>query len=226
MRQKQQFGAWEVEEIIKQDRVFVVSHPDYEGEYVLKKAPDRGHIRLVSKHEDPEIRSIRLMRKEIRALRRVTDHPNIINMIDYNLEAEYPWHVTERIKPGIFNNHIFRDWPLERLEPDYIDSKINDLIKACGYLHSKGILLNADIEIYLDEDDNFVIGDFEFCKIWDNHHLDTSKDMLIMVHQLMTFKGFIEAARIQKRKELGRQREVEEAHRQAQPSAPRRLVKE
>ena len=131
---------------------------------------DVGPIRDVYQHEDdPELLGyIQLQgnlngKPDPKFLNRIEslkglDHPNILNLLDYDLEAERPYMVTELCKGGTLGSTNLSEWTVEEKKQCFYQ-----ICEAFAYLWDHG-LVKGDHNfknIFLKEDKTPVIGDFE-----------------------------------------------------------------
>lgn len=139
------FGKWEiVEQHEYKSRLPVVKNGDRLG--VVKQVP-RG---------DNE-RKIDQLHNEVKALRGL-EHPYIVKLLDYNLEAEYPYMITELCKGGTLKDVDLSEWTIqEKLNCHY------QLCKGFAYLWEKGFYKSDHSfkNVFLTKHKQPVIGDFE-----------------------------------------------------------------
>jgi len=137
--ENKQFGEWEVLESI-QDRCFVVKQENDSKKYILKKG--------------------RRVDREIKLLKEL-EHPNILTMVDYNLDTDDPYHVTEYCEFGKITTARFIN------DPKAVNVLLQRIFRGLAYCWSKGIA-PRDFEIFLkdngEETPHPVIGDLESFK--------------------------------------------------------------
>jgi len=151
-----QFGKWEPVEAgarfgkshvflvtdseSESDELFVLKQPKPEGT-TARSYPD-GRIEEVATNYREEF----LQEIKIAAM---MDHPNVIKVVDYSLDEESPWMVTEYCKGGTMADTDLSEWTIEeKLE------LLRLICQGAAYIHSKGyskadwarqnILLKAD----------------------------------------------------------------------------------
>ena len=86
------------------------------------------------------------------------DHPNILKLLDYDLEAEHPWMITELCKGGDLRKVDFSKWTVHEKFQCY-----QQVCDAFAYLWEQGITKSDHNlkNIFLKENKIPVIGDFE-----------------------------------------------------------------
>lgn len=141
MSDTQNFGKWTVEETLKNNRCYLATSED-------------GTKGVVKIHKERKGELV----KEVEALKKA-DHPNIVNLIDYNLEAETPFLVTEYCGGGNLTKEHLQKSREKRI--DYFVQAV----KAMLHLQSREVTLSSDCGYILKEDlQTLVLVDFEFSK--------------------------------------------------------------
>ncbi|MBD3615845.1 MAG: hypothetical protein HUJ22_04665 [Gracilimonas sp.] len=127
---KKQYGKWKVEKTLKHDRCYLASSDDQKG--VIKIG--------------------RNIAKEVLALKLVHDHANIVTLLDYDLEAEEPYLVTEFFEDSL-QMHLYRPHNFNVSE---ITDAILNICEGITHCLSKGIcpidvqfLSNQKLEVRL-----------------------------------------------------------------------------
>jgi serine/threonine protein kinase len=138
MANKQKYGKWEVKEEIYR-HIFLVKRDDQLGALKIDRNPERNTIK-----------------KEAKILSQL-DHPNIVKLLDYDLEAETPYLVTEYHSHHSLSFTDLNDWKTSdrrKFFYQYCD--------AVAYCHSKGIAKYDHKlgNIVLDEDGTPIVIDF------------------------------------------------------------------
>jgi serine/threonine-protein kinase PpkA len=122
---------------------------EYEGVWVQKLLRNRNRIAR--------------FKREIKAGLDLS-HPNVIKVIDYDIESDRPYLVAEYCSAGALGNtDLSRYTIVERL------SMLTSICRGAGHAHSKGII-HRDIKpdnIFFREDGTPVVGDFGICFVDD-----------------------------------------------------------
>ncbi len=160
-----------------------LTHPERFGKWKVKEHFESGshfHLFIVtdSTKEDPPERMLKTPREfydkkmavEAELLKRL-NHPNIINYIDCDLEAETPYLVTEFAQSGSIDNIARTTTSIRR--------DLKQIFKTVGFLHSQGIAHNAltKSHIVICEGTPKLIH-FENAEFYKQHHFNTSKDLM------------------------------------------------
>lgn len=124
--------------------------------------------KYIKKRQTPES-----FRQEVQILASL-DHPNIVTVLDYDLEAEKPYMITEYIEGGTLQDADLSEWSLEEKQKIYWQ-----ICRAVGYVHSQGYIKNdiASGNIMLREDKTPVLIDFEHSKPLDEANGWTAGDI-------------------------------------------------
>jgi serine/threonine protein kinase len=107
------------------------------------------------------------------------DHPNILNLLDYDLEAERPYLVTELCRGGTLKSVDLSTWTIKEKQLCFYQ-----ICRGFAYLWEHG-LTKSDHNfknIFLKEDNTPVIGDFESA-----HEILTNAEGVIKVLSQMGY---------------------------------------
>jgi serine/threonine-protein kinase len=167
-------NRWEIVEPLGeggQGLTFLVKDIKGEGEisYVLKhpNESNRNHLRDRNK--------LKRFKGEIEAVRNLS-HQNIVQLIDFDLETEKPYLVTEYCSGGSLDPFWHKD-PIRALEI------FQQICEGVAYAHSKSII-HRDLKpanIFLrTKDGPAVVGDFGICYIeQDGTRLTLTEECLV-----------------------------------------------
>ena len=142
---KTQYGKWKIIKSLPeggQAFTFIVKKEDYEQEYVLKRLKN--------------IKRLDRFKNEIEIISKL-NHPNVLQIIDADYDAEKPYFVSIYYVNGSLENLNLKE--LSNVE------KLKLVLQICTglkFLHDNGII-HRDLKpsnIYLDDKNNPVIGDF------------------------------------------------------------------
>ncbi len=170
------FGKWKVKEHLAaagQFSLYVVT------DSTKQDAPDR----LL---KTPFTKYIPKVKFEAELLQKL-EHPNIIELIDCDLEADPIYEVTEYGTQSYFIAAL-TEWKLRKLEN--IKSKCDEIVDAVGFLHSQGITHNSlnQTHIVICGDDTPKLIHFEDAQIHSETYFDTSKDISQLMQTLSTVR--------------------------------------
>lgn len=151
-----QYGNWINDRTLSeggQARVYLVYNKDDKDQHrrVLKRLKNNKRLNR--------------FRSEIDAITKL-DHPNVVKLLDFNLDSESPYLVTEYCSGGTLSNIDFTDWPIiEKLH------LFNSICEGVAHAHNHDII-HRDLKpdnIFLREDGRTpVVGDFGICFITDS----------------------------------------------------------
>lgn len=112
------------------------------------------------------------LRTEIKALQ-MLDHPNIVKLIDANIDTGMPWLVEEFHDVQTLRDTNLRSWTRQQLLELY--HKVYRVVK---FLHSKGLLIGdlCPVNILLEGEEPILI-DLEHCYISDKTKFDKRNDI-------------------------------------------------
>lgn len=150
-------GRWKTENSLGeggQAHTFLVTDEKGEGEtlYVLKRLKN--------------IKRLERFKREVEAIRNLT-HENIVRLVDFDLEAEKPYLVTEHCSGGNLAQAkpFWHDSPIKALEI------FQQICQGVAYAHNQGVI-HRDLKpenIFLRTDEGpAVVGDFGICYIEDD----------------------------------------------------------
>ena len=155
MANKQKYGKWE-------------SFSHNRREYNFN---GRGNVNLVRNGETIAVVKTKSHRQEPEGFANEVEilasmnHPNIVTVLEYDLQAETPFMIMEFIEGGTIKDSDLSDWTIrERL------ACFQQVCQAIAYVHDKGYR-KSDIyrgNVFLKEDRTPVIGDFEHTKPIEN----------------------------------------------------------
>ncbi len=215
---------------------YPITHPENFGKWKVKEhlaAAGQFSLYVVtdSTKDDPPERLLKTpfteyipkVRFEAELLQKL-EHPNIIELIDCDLEADPIYEVTEYGTQSYFNAAL-TDWKLNELAPHYIKEKCKAITNAVGYLHSQGITHNnlQQTHIVICEDGTPKLIHFEDCKIHSETYFDTSKDITLLTETLSHVRA-VAAGIVKKENDNNRQARLERI-KTFTPQSPKALTK-
>lgn len=125
------FGDWTVKSVHD-----ISGHGDLYAEYIVNK--EGGPDRLL---KTPRPQFVDTLKYETKLLAKL-DHPNIVKLIDCDLQADPMYRVTELSTVGRFRDALVT-WQAQRLWLSSIDKQLQIIADTIGWLHSQGITHNA-----------------------------------------------------------------------------------
>lgn len=138
---KEQFGKWKVEQVLKHNRCFLATSPDGE----------KGVVKIGGN-----------VKREVQNLNKLS-HPNIVKMLDDDLDAEIPFLVTQYHSAGALNEGLLYQFSIdERLKMCEIAYEV---VTEC---HKNGIMRGCFnlANIVLSEDHRLVFIDLEYSEVY------------------------------------------------------------
>lgn len=125
---------------------------DAETRYVLKRLKN--------------VKRLGRFKQEVEAIQSL-DHPNVIKLIDYNLDSDKPYLVTEFCRGGNLEEHVSK-WSQNPVEALCVFIQICEGV-AAAHQHEKEVIVHRDLKpanILLREPDGFpVVADFGICYV-------------------------------------------------------------
>lgn len=213
------FGKWKVKEFTEQAGHGMTEFYSY---IVTDSTKEDSPDRLL---KAPTPRYIDRLKYETKLLEKLK-HPNIVKLIDYDLEADIPYKVVELSNHGEFWDAL-PTWPLHKLRADGENDIVRQFTRAVGYLHSQGIRHNAidRHHILIFEDYTPKIVRFRDAEIFNDTHFNTFKDMEGLAREIASFRSktrqlFIENAQGNREERMEKLRKLH-----IQPTPPKALTK-
>lgn len=139
MANKQKYGKWKVEKAIRNNRCFKATLED----------GTKGAIKI-GRGIDHEVKILKYL-----------NHPNIIELLDHDLEAETPYMVTEFFEGRNIKHSHYKGKTIHELTDIMLDT-----CEAMAYCIGKGVNIH-DIEILANEQNEVRLIDFGSAKIID-----------------------------------------------------------
>jgi serine/threonine protein kinase len=148
-----QYGKWSIEKSLSeggQARTYLAVETGAEEKrpYVLKVLKNQNRIQR--------------FHKEVRACSEL-DHPNVLRVVDYDLECDRPYMVTEYCEGGPLSTETLLDYSIqERLRI------FADVCRGVGHAHSKDVIhrdIKPDNVFLLGDRTTPIVGDFGICFI-------------------------------------------------------------
>jgi serine/threonine protein kinase len=163
-KQYKTLGDWQVQRIFASGSQFTL--------YIVTKDGSSDRLAKV-----PSTEYVGLAKKECAILQKL-NHPNIIKVIDSDLNTDIPYMITEYGFNGRFTEGI-REWNINKLDHDSIKRAFQPVFDCVGWLHSQGITHGYfdQSHVVLTEDNTPKIINFTKAEIHSGTYFDTSMDL-------------------------------------------------
>lgn len=181
MANKQIYGKWESFSHNRREYNF-----NGRGNVLLVRNGDK--IAVVKTRNESRNKTPKDFANEVEILASM-DHPNIVTVLEYDLDTETPYMIMEFIEAGTIKDSDLSDWTIqERM------SCFKKVCQAIAYVHEKGYR-KQDIfrgNVFLREDKTPVIGDFEHTRPIENtnHIAEEMAQLAELFWEMMHEKRF------------------------------------